>query len=686
MIDFDCETTGFQPHSGHYPFTFQFYDGVNPAVSFDWHPEFDTSNREAIQAWFDRGAVEGLRAWNTKFDLSFAETQGFVLPPEDKWYDGMVDAHAIDERRSVALKAVSSKLFGEEAADLQKAVKTWINEENKRRRKILKDADEYLILEMTENLDETQQAIVEEAEIYRFEDGTDWHRANYSDVPKEIMEVYGLEDVILTKKVCDHQETVFENAPELRRVVEFERKAMAALYRIEMRGIPASETAYRRLEIEVMDNVTRLRDRVQELALEGDPDVFDKELGREPVDYVDNTDCEPRKIEDFNPRSSAQVLAALKARGADMSFMSTKDGTVSADADNLRAVHDDLAAAILDYRAEAKVLSTYVRPMIGRTYVSAMNSHKEPFIAPDGRIHSTYRQVGARTGRMSSADPNMQNQPRDDLRLRWNIVADEGYSLVTCDLSNIEMVLFAAYCGAGRMMTAIKNGDDLHTLTAEMLGFRDRARPGGGYESARQQGKVYNFTTIYGGGLRSIRRYFRCDMNQARVYKRRYADAYPEVSRLQNRIDYALSERGYIQDDLISGRRFRVDLRDSYKATNYLVQGTAAALLKDAVIKLHADGIPMVGLVHDEILAHVPTADAEATGRQIQTRMTEISQPGGALWIDGEALVPVTADFDVVKRWSDAKPLKDDDKREYYFDPAWTGRERRYLDAGAVSE
>jgi DNA polymerase-1 len=82
-----------------------------------------------------------------------------------------------------------------------------------------------------------------------------------------------------------------------------------------------------------------------------------------------------------------------------------------------------------------------------------MNTYKEPFIAPDSRIHANYRQVGARTGRMSCADPNMQNQPRDDLRLRYNIVADPGYKLVTCDLTNIEMVLFAAYCGEGRLLT-----------------------------------------------------------------------------------------------------------------------------------------------------------------------------------------------------------------------------------------
>jgi DNA polymerase I-like protein with 3'-5' exonuclease and polymerase domains len=344
---------------------------------------------------------------------------------------------------------------------------------------------------------------------------------------------------------------------------------------------------------------------------------------------------------------------------------------VSADAENLRAVDDELAAAILEFRSEFKVLSTYVKPMIDRSYVSAMNMHKEPFIAPDSAIHTTYRQVGARTGRMSSADPNVQNQPRDDLRLRYNIVAPPGEVLVACDLSNIEMVLFAAYCGEGRLLSAVRGGEDLHVLTAKMLGFRDRKRPGGTYESARQQGKTYNFSRIYGGGLRTIRRSFRCSLDEARLLKRRFDDAYPEVGRLQNRIEFSLQDNGYIQDKLISGRRFRVDMRDSYKATNYLVQGTAASLLKYAVIQLHKDGVPMVALVHDEIVAQVPESDAQEAAQLIQKRMTEFEGLQG--------IVPLRADADIVKRWSDAKPLKDADGKPYYFDPKWANVPRRYI-------
>lgn len=674
MIEFDVETTGLQPWSQrNEAFLWIFSDGENheaipfcpsgadlpawrrPGEPLDAERLGDFSEAEArgrIQHWFDRAKTEGIRAWNAKFDRAFAEASGcFDLPGDGCWHDGMLIAHAMDERRSVALKAVASQLFGEEAANPQKELKAWLNEENRRRRKEAREA------------------------------GEEYEPANYSHVPSEIMEPYAVEDVVLTRKVCDVYEPRLEQAPDLKRVVEFERQAMDALYAIEKRGLPAHDEEYRKLEMEVVENLERLERRVADLAQEGDPVVYAKELAGKnwgpDKSFIEQSEDGTitsytggaARLDEFNPNSTAQILAALKARGADMSYMSEKDGKISADKDNLQAVDDELAAAILEFRSEFKVLSTYVRPMIGRSYVSAMNTYKEPFIAPDSRIHANYRQVGARTGRMSCSDPNMQNQPRDDLRLRYNIVADPGFVLVTCDLTNIEMYLFAAYCGEGRLLTAVRNGEDMHTLTAKMLGLRDRKRPGGGIETARQLGKTYNFSRVYGGGLRTIRRQFRCSMDEARLLKRRFDDAYPEVQRLQNRIEYKLQDDGYIQDKLISGRRFRVDPREAYKATNYLVQGTAASLLKYAVIQLHKDGVPMVALVHDEIVAHVPVSEAKEAAKLIEERMTEFEGLKG--------VVPLKAEADIVKRWSDAKQLKDDDGTPYLFTPKWAGGQKR---------
>lgn len=601
MIDYDVETTGLQPWSQkQHAFLYCFYDGKN-SVALPYSPD-DKSNHAEIQSWFNRGKAEGIRAWNSKFDRAFGDAAGFDLPGDGMWHDEMVAAHAINERRSVALKAVAVEMFGADADDLQKQVKDYLTKERARRKK-----------ESVEN-------------------STELEEPNYSDVPMELMEPYALEDVLLTRRIADKQAMLLAQSPDLVKTVEFEREVMDALYAVEKRGLPARADEYRLLEQEVVENLEILEDKAVKLA-------------------------EAAGVEGFNPNSTPQIIAALKARKADLSFMSEKNGSLSADAENLRAVDDPLAEAILEFRSEYKVLSTYVRPMIGRHYEASMRMHKEPFIAPDGRIHANYRQVGARTGRMSCSDPNMQNQPRDDLRLRYNIVADPGKTLVACDLSNVEMVIFAAYCGEGRLLTAVKNGEDLHTLTAKMLGLRDRKRSGGNFESARQLGKTYNFSRIYGGGLRTIKRQFRCSMDEARLLKRRFDDAYPEVQNLTNRIEYRLQDQGYIKDSLISGRRFRVDPRDSYKATNYLVQGTAASLLKYALVQLHKDGVPVVALVHDEVVAHVDKKDAVEVQDLIIKRMTEHPMLN--------EYVPLRADGDIVERWSQAKSPD--------FVPKWAG-------------
>ena len=627
MIDYDVETNGLQPWSGkQYAFLYIFGDDHGNAEVIKWKPDQDapcaiwsfdqeTDSDESfqqpatttwhyagerIQYWFDLGKQQGIRAWNTKFDRAFADVAGWDIPGDGHWHDGMVVAHTVNERRSVALKAVARELFGDEAADPQKAIKEWLTAERRRRKS------------------EAHRAKAELVE------------PTYEDVPDDLMIPYANEDVALTRRISDVYDSVLLQKPDLQRVVDFERDVLDALYAVEKRGLPARIDEYRRLEVEVIENLEKLEDRCIELA-GGDPD--------------------------FNPGSSPQVHEALKRRGADLTFMRQEDGKIPMDVENLKAVDDELAAAILDFRAEKKVLTTYVRPMVGRHYESSMRLWKEPFIAPDGRIHTNYRQVGARTGRMSSADPNMQNQPRDDLRLRYNIAAEPGHVLVACDLSNIEMVLFAAYAGEGRLLRTIREGGDLHQLTADMLGIRDRARPGGVIESARQRGKTFNFSIIYGGGLRTIRRQQRCSQDHARLMKKRYYEAYPEVEVLQRRISNRLEQQGYISDKLISGRRFRVNPQEAYKATNYLVQGTAASLLKQSLVDLHKDGVPVVALVHDEIVAHVPREDAEEVRDLIIKRLTQAAAPGGALWLEDKnrPLVPLRAEGDIVERWSQAK-------------------------------
>lgn len=538
---------------------------------------------EQIQAWLRKD--DDYRAWNSKFDLKALAAEGYELPPPERLHDGMVAAKLLDERPSAKLEDVGSRLLGIDTHELKRGVQGWLKEEDKRRRKESKETGKQFI------------------------------PANYGDVPDEIITPYALNDVILTKQIGSIQYPAIQQDPELAALYELEMEVMDALFQAELRGLPVDHEDLRHLEASLKVGLDAMEAQARELA------------GKD----------------NFNPRSSKQLYEALKRRGADLQFVTGE----SMDEENLSTVHDELAELVLAYRGEKKMLGTYVEPMLHGKYSTSLRAWREPFIGSDGRIHGNFNQVGARTGRMSSSDPNLQNLPRDDLRLRYAIVADPGYKLVAVDLDNIELVLFAGFAGDGRLKQQIIDGVDSHAETARFIDLKDYVRPGGHIESARQRGKTFNYSMVYGAGVRSVRKKYKVPEPKAKAMINKYMEAYPEVLRLRRVIEYKLRERGYVKDPW--GRRFHGTPRDAYKMTNYLVQGTAAELLKVAAVKVHKAGVPLVGFIHDELLAHVPAADAEEAAQLMQAALTDhprITEPTG---------LPIKAEAQIVDRWSQAK-------------------------------
>jgi DNA polymerase-1 len=528
-------------------------------------------------------AADGIRGWNWKFDAHHIEQAGYTLPPEHTWEDGMVLAHIIDERQSAALKARAASVVGEEARDSERKVKDWLQAERRRRRAEAKEAN------------------------------AEYVAPTYADVPSSIMDWYAAEDVQLQRQVCSHYE---RNLPDsLRAVYEMERGVLAALFHVEKRGIPIDRDAAAALEARMLDDLEVLETRCIDLA----------------------------GIPHFNPNSPGQVIEALKRRGADLTFVgNTPGGQPSTDNENLSAVDDELAAAILEFRGVQKMVGTYLRPMLHGSEDSF--GPKAPFIAPDGRIHPNFRQVGARTARMSCEGPNIQNWHRDDLRLRHLVRATEGKVLVQADLDKIELRLFAAFAGNGPLRQAVKAGD-LYSEAADAAGIRDAVRAGGFIEPARQRGKRFVLGILYGMGVRGLRRHLRVPQNDARVMLDRFHFAYPEVGNLQDTIEIKLRSRGYVETPW--GRRHRIDPRDAYKATAALVQGTAADLIKDSLVRIHKRGVPVVGIYHDEILAEVDKADAEEAKRIIVEELTTHERI--------TRVIPLEADATICDRWSHAK-------------------------------
>ena len=398
---------------------------------------------------------------------------------------------------------------------------------------------------------------------------------------------------------------------------------MAALFWMEVRGVPADREAAALFETQLLSGMDEQEARLKKLA----------------------------GSDEFNPNAPAQIAEALIRRGVDLGAVpTTKTGAKQMNAEVLGGINDELADAVLKWKANSKMAATYLAPMLhGKE--DKVWGRQAPFIADDGRIHPNFRQLGAITGRMSCSDPNMQNWHRDDLRMRYLIRAEEGKKLVCCDLDAIEMKLFAAFAGNGVLLDQVKRPDgDPHSFTAKMVGITDRTRPDGSVTPARQQAKVFNFQMIYGGGVNTVSSFFGVSKSRAREMINRYHSAYPEIGNFQNRIRAKLEDKGYVKTPW--GRRhralsYRPVYEQAYKFPNKLVQGTAADLLKDALAQLHEDGVEMCLTVHDEIIAHVDESDAEEAAHLIQKRMTEHPR------ID--KVVPLGAEAQIVDRWSDAK-------------------------------
>lgn len=603
MIEFDVETRGLQ---WYYPsqemFMAQFFDGDDmETAEILRHP----ADAALIQDWLD--ADNEFRAWNSKFDLHMLEAAGYRIPDSSRWHDGMVVAKIIDERRSVSLQAVGDSIFGTDpwpegaGIELEKALKDFLAAETKRRREVCKKSGDKLI------------------------------KPNYSDVPDSIMLPYAAHDVELQRRNMDVLEPKLAEADRLPEVYALERGVLAALYDVEKLGMGMDAPMLEALECQVERELCERHERVAELA------------GR-------------KGDGDFNPGSNAQLAEAFERRGTDLSFCkTTKTGAKSLDQESLSAITDDLARAVEDFRAAETLYTRYVYPALHAT--TKRGIEWEPFLAPDGRYHADQNQVGARTGRTSTS-PNVQNWPRDDLRMRHLVMADEGKKLVACDLDQIELRLLAAFLGEGKVLEMISDPDaDIHTYTAKMVGLKERDRGGGIVESPRQRGKKFNYERIYGGGVRAIRRWHGVGQKEAKEMLLRYYEAFPEVQEFQNQIEFTLFDKGYVRTPW--GRRHRpynrrTADREAYKFVNYLVQGAAGDLFKDSIVRVHKLGIPMVALTHDEILAEVDAEDAEEVGHLIRREL--IDHPMIA------KIVPLDADIQIVDRWSQAKDPEFDPK------------------------
>jgi DNA polymerase-1 len=277
-----------------------------------------------------------------------------------------------------------------------------------------------------------------------------------------------------------------------------------------------------------------------------------------------------------------------------------------------------------------------------------------------GRIHTTFNQAVAATGRLSSSDPNLQNIPirtAAGREIRAAFVAEPGHRLISADYSQIELRVLAHLSGDEALSDAFRRGEDIHDRTAErVFGAASGLDP----HELRRRAKIINYALLYGKTAFTLAKDIGVTQSAAQDFIHAYFAGYPQVRAYIDRTLAEARESGVVRT--ITGRRRLVpELRSSNgmiraaaerETVNMPIQGTAADVLKRAMIAVDAalaargGTSRMILTVHDELLFEAPSGEAEAVAELVRETM-ETAFP-----LD----VPLTVDVGIGEDWRSAKP------------------------------
>lgn len=352
---------------------------------------------------------------------------------------------------------------------------------------------------------------------------------------------------------------------------------------------------------------------------------------------------------EFNVNSNPQLREILFQKLDLPVIKRTKTGpsTVATALEELAARGYTLPRHLLEYRQLEKLRSTYV---------DALPKLARP---STGRIHTSFNQAVAATGRLSSSNPNLQNIPiRSELgrEIRRGFVPDDGHLLLAADYSQIELRILAHFSGDPAFVTAFREGIDIHRQTASVI-FSvdvDEVTP-----EQRTQAKTINFATLYGQGEFSLARQLGISREEAARFIHGYFERFSGVRAFLDRQIEMARREGYVET--LSGRRRYIPELESRSwnvrqfgervAQNTPIQGSAADLIKVAMVRIHTRlrevglGSKLLLQVHDELVFEVPEQEMEIL-HQIAVRNME-----GAM----ELAVPLQVDVGIGRSWYDCK-------------------------------
>ena len=466
-----------------------------------------------------------------------------------------------------------------------------------------------------------------EHETIKFKDvaGTGKAQVTFDRVPLDKALDYAAEDADITLRlheilkprlVLEQMATIYET---------LERPLVPVLAAMERAGIKVDRERLHRLSNDFATRIAELETEIHKLA--GRPFTIGspKQLGEILFDEM-GLDGGGRKGKSGAYSTGADVLETLAAQG------------------------HDLPARVLEWRQASKLKSTYT---------DALQAQINP---ETGRVHTSFSQAVASTGRLSSNDPNLQNIPvrtEEGRQIREAFVAEPGHKLLSVDYSQIELRLAAHIADEDALREAFLQGADIHAMTAAQV-FEVPVE--GMDPMVRRRAKAINFGIIYGISPFGLAANLGIPQAEAKAYIEAYFQRYPAIRAYMDETKARVRETGYVTT--LFGRRVHLPgikdknpARRSFSeraAINAPIQGTAADIIKRAMIRipaaLAAKGLAarMLLQVHDELLFEVPEAEVAATSEVVRAVMEAAAAPALNL------SVPLVADAGVADTWAEA--------------------------------
>ncbi|MGY4514793.1 DNA polymerase I [Lysobacter sp. HA18] len=413
----------------------------------------------------------------------------------------------------------------------------------------------------------------------------------------------------------------------------------------KLRDVPALDGVYRDIEIPLIP----VLERIEANGVMIDPDELRRQsadMGRRMLEIQQRaTEVAGRT---FNMDSPKQIGALLFDELGLPATERTPTGAPSVNEAALEAIADqhELPRLILDYRGLAKLRGTYTDKL------------PEMLNPRTHRLHTSYHQAGAATGRLASSDPNLQNIPirtEDGRRIRTAFIAPQGRRIVACDYSQIELRIMAHLSEDPALLRAFTSNVDVHTATAaEVFGKTvDTVEPG-----ERRAAKAINFGLMYGMSAFGLATRLGISRGEAQDYIALYFARYPGVREYMDRTRQQARDQGYVET--VFGRRLYLEniaarnqsLRAGAEraAINAPMQGTAADIIKRAMIDIHgwlaghAEQALMVLQVHDELVFEVDEGFVPTLVDEVKRRMSAAA----------ELKVPLEVDAGIGLNWDQA--------------------------------